>query len=213
MEISITTLSADTIKSGCIAVAVYEQGKLSPSAKRVDKASSGRLARFIKQSPLEGKPGQQLLLHGVEGVKSDRVLLLGTGKAGRIDASKFEQVAQTAVSGLRNSGTTNAAVYLDEVEVSKRDRSWKTRVVSESLHQAIYRFSQLKSDKSPDSSDRLTKLLYAVKSSAGQAAARQALRQANAIGTGCALARTLGDLPGNICTLTRRGDLAASTSP
>ncbi|HEY5701056.1 MAG TPA: leucyl aminopeptidase [Gammaproteobacteria bacterium] len=208
MEISISTRSADTIKSGCIALAVYEQGKLSPSAKRVDKASSGRLAQLIKQSSLEGKTGQQLLLHGVEGVNSDRVLLLGAGGAGRIDASKFEQVAQTAVSGLRNSGATNAAVYLDEVEVSERDGSWKTRVLSESLHQAIYRFSQLKSDKSSESSERLTELVYAVKSSSTQATARQAVRQANAIGAGCALARTLGDLPGNICTPTFLADEA-----
>jgi len=200
MEISITTRKAETIKAGCIAVAVYENGKLSRSAKRLDQASSGRLSRLIEQSSLTGKVGQQLLLHGVEGVDSDRILVVGAGKSRRLSASEFQKVAQSAVSGLRSSGAADAAVYLEELEVSERDAAWQARVAAESLHQALYRFDQLKSDKSAETPERLSKLIYAVRSKSGQATIRRAIRQANAIAAGSALARTLGDLPGNVCT-------------
>lgn len=212
MEISITTRRAEAIEAGCIAVAVYEKRELTQSARRVDKASSGRLSALVEQSSLTGKAGQQLLLHGIDGVSSDRVLVVGAGKAGPLDASGFEKVTQAAVSGLRKSGAADAAVYLDELDVSGRDAAWRTRVVAETLHQAIYRFDQLKSDKSPDSPERLSKLHYAVKSEPGQATARQAIRQANAIAAGSALARTLGDLPGNICTPGYLADQARQIS-
>ncbi|MDX1512651.1 MAG: leucyl aminopeptidase [Gammaproteobacteria bacterium] len=208
MEISVTTRRADAIKSGCVVAAIFEKGKLSTSAKRLDKATSGRLSELVKESSLQGKAGQQLLLHDLDGIDSDRVLLVGAGKSGKLDPPRFQKVAGTAVSGLRQSGAADAAVYLDELDVADRDGAWKVRVLVEGLQNAVYRFDQLKSDKSSDTPERLSKLSYALKSKSAQAAARRAIRQANAISAGTELARTLGDLPGNICTPSYLADEA-----
>ncbi len=200
MQTNFTTQSAADVSAGCVAVAVYEDRQLSPSAKKLDTATSGQLKKLLKSSPLKGKPGQQLLLHNVAGIKGDRVLLVGAGKPGKLDIAGFGKVVDAVVAGCRGSGAESAAVYLSELEVSGRDSSWKFRRVVESFQQARYRFNQLKSDKSSEEPDRLKTLSLGLKSAREQAGARQAAREAEAVAAGSALAKTLGDLPGNICT-------------
>lgn len=200
METKFSTQSAADLSAGCVAVTIFENRQLSPSAKKLETASSGRLSKLIKASPLTGKTGQQLLLHGVPGVGSDRVLVVGAGKREKLDTGRFRRVADAVVSGCRGSGATSAAVYLSELDVAERDAAWKVRCVVELFQQARYRFDQLKSEKSSDDPDRLKTLTYAITSAREQAKARQASREAEALAAGSALAKTLGDLPGNICT-------------
>ena len=208
METSITTRSADAVSVGCVAVAVYEGRRLSDSAKHLDAASSGRLGALLKQSPLEGKIGQQLLLHDISGIISERVLVLGAGKRGRLSVERFQQLAQATAAGCRNSGAKQAAVFLSELDVAERDDAWKIRTVVETLHDASYRFDQMKSEKPSELPERLSKLILAVDSRDNQTAARQAAREAEAIAAGSALAKTLGNLPGNICTPSYLADQA-----
>lgn len=208
MQTNFTTQSAPDLEAGCIAVTIFEDRQLSPSAKKLDVASSGRLTKLIKASLLEGKTGQRLLLHGISGVNCDRVLVVGAGKRGKLDTARFRQVVDAVVAGCRGSGADSAAVCLAELDVSERDNAWKVRSVVESFHQARYRFDQLKSEKSSDEPDRLKTVTYAIKSSREQAGARQASKEAEAVAEGSALAKTLGDLPGNICTPSYLADQA-----
>ncbi len=208
MQTDFTTKKATDIRTGCVAVTVFEDRQLSPSAKELDTASSGRLKKLIKSSLLEGKAGQQLLLHGVPGIESDRVLLVGAGKRGGLDAARFRRVVDAAVSGCRSSGADSAAVYVSELEVTGLDNIWKVRRLVESFEQARYRFDQLKSEKSSEQPDRLKKLTCGIQSGREQAKARQAAEEAKAVAAGSALAKTLGDLPGNICTPSHLADEA-----
>ncbi len=208
METNFTSKSADEISTGCIAVTLFEDRQFSPSGKKLDAAASGRLSKLIKASPLEGKTGQSLLLHGISGISSDRVLVVGAGKREKLETTRFRRIVDAVVAGCRGSGAEDAAVYLSELDVAERDNVWKVRCVVESFQTARYRFDQLKSDKSSEEPDRLKTLIYAVKSSREQAAARQASKEAEAVAAGSALAKTLGDLPGNICTPSYLADQA-----
>ncbi|HSS63836.1 MAG TPA: leucyl aminopeptidase [Gammaproteobacteria bacterium] len=208
MQTDFTTQSVTDLKAGCVAVTLFEDRQLSPSAKKLDVASSGRLKRLVKGSNLEGKTGQQLLLHGISGINSDRVLLVGAGKRGKVDSARFRRIVDAVVSGCRGSGADSVAVFLSELDVAERDNAWKVRCVVESFHQARYRFDQLKSEKSSDQADRLETLTCAISSSRELAKARQASREAQAVAAGSALAKTLGDLPGNICTPSYLADQA-----
>jgi leucyl aminopeptidase len=208
MQTEFTTKAAGDLSSGCVAVTMFEDGQLSPSAKSLDQASDGRLRKLIKGSSLEGKAGQQLLLHDVSGVGSERVLVVGAGKAGQLDSARFRRVVDAVVAGCRGSGADSAAVFVSELEVSGRDSVWKVRRVVEAFHQARYRFDQLKSVKPSEKPDRLKKLTYGLGTSRDQTKAREASRQAEAVAAGSALARTLGDLPGNICTPSYLADQA-----
>ncbi len=208
MQTDFTTQSVTDLSAGCAAVTVFEDRQLSPSARKVDLASSGQLKKLIKGSLLDGKAGQQLLLHGISGVESDKVLVVGAGKRDQLDAACFGRIVDAVVAGCRDSGADSAAVYLSELAVAERDNAWKVRRVVESFAQAVYRFDQLKSEKSSDQPDRLKKLTYGIKSTREQAKARQASKEAEAVAAGKALAKTLGDLPGNICTPSYLADQA-----
>ncbi len=48
--------------SGALAVGVLEGGLLTPSAKQVDKKTSGAVKRAIKASRFNGKAGQKLMI-------------------------------------------------------------------------------------------------------------------------------------------------------
>jgi leucyl aminopeptidase len=208
MQTEFSTKGASDLSSGCVAVAVFESGQLSPSAKKLDLASSGQLKKLIKASSLEGKAGQRLLLHDIPGIGSDRILVVGAGKRGAVDTARFRRIVDGVVAGCRGSGAGSAAVFLSELDVTGRDNAWKVRCVVEAFHQARYRFDQLKSEKSSDKPERLKKLTYGIASSREQARAREASKQAEAVAAGSALAKTLGDLPGNICTPSFLADQA-----
>ncbi|MEG0084803.1 MAG: M17 family peptidase N-terminal domain-containing protein, partial [Massilia sp.] len=72
-----TKSTLGTAKSGCIAVAVFENKKLSPAAKSLD--SKGAISAALKSGDISGKPGSTLLLRAVDGVAAERVLLVGMG--------------------------------------------------------------------------------------------------------------------------------------
>ena len=208
MQTDFTTKSASDLSAGCVAVTIFEKGQLSASAKKLDLASSGRLRKLIKASSLEGKAGQQLLLHDISGIGSDRVLVVGAGKRGEVETARFRRIVDAVVAGCRGSGADSAAVFLSELDVSGRDSVWKVRCVVEAFHQARYRFDQLKSEKSSAKADELKKLTYGINSTRERDKAREASKQAEAVAAGTALAKTLGDLPGNICTPSYLADQA-----
>ena len=79
MEFSIKSGAPLTSRAGCLVVGVYEPRKLSGAAAAVDRASKGYLAGVVRRGDMQGKSGTTLLLHGVPGVASERVLLVGDG--------------------------------------------------------------------------------------------------------------------------------------
>nr|MBP6712235.1 leucyl aminopeptidase [Propionivibrio sp.] len=72
---------------------------------------------------------------------------------------------------------------------------------------SAYRFDQFKSKKNENHS-KLRKLAFAVEQRSELALAEDALLQGQAIAEGMALAKTLGNLPGNVCTPTYLADTA-----
>jgi len=82
--------------------------------------------------------------------------------------------------------------------VRQRSVAWRVRQAALSAQEALYRFDQFKS-KNEKSERALCALSFAVEHKAVDEA-EEALSQGLAIGEGVALAKTLGNLPGNVCT-------------
>src|SRR5207249_11640673 len=81
MEFTIKSGSPEKQRSACVVVGVFDNRKPSLSAELVDRASGGYMSEIIRRGDLEGKLVSTLLLHNVRGTLSDRVLLVGLGKA------------------------------------------------------------------------------------------------------------------------------------
>ena len=82
MEFVVKNTKAAAAKTATLVLPVNENQQLGPVAQSVDQASGGVISTILKRGDLSGKPGQTLLLHSVPGLKAERVLLVGTGKAG-----------------------------------------------------------------------------------------------------------------------------------
>jgi leucyl aminopeptidase len=194
MEFSIKTLSPETAKTGCVVLGVYSEKELTPPARRVDQRSRGGLRAAL--ADLSGKLGSTLLLRALPNVAAERVLLVGLGAKKEFGEAAYRDALRAAANALRELGAKHAVLYLVDLKVGSQPISWNVRQAVLGAREAFYRFDQLKSQKkNPEPSlARITLPLPPA------AALEQALREAQATADGTDLARTLGNLPANICT-------------
>ncbi len=193
MEFSIKTLSPETAKTGCVVLGIYSEKELTPPARRVDQHSRGALRAAL--ADLSGKTGSTLLLRGLPHVAAERVLLVGLGARKEFGEAAYRDAVRAAANALRELGAKDAALFLVDLKVKSRPLSWNLRQAVLGIREAFYRFDELKQKKSPAPSlERVTLPLPP----AAQLA--QALAEARATADGADLARTLGNLPSNICT-------------
>ncbi len=205
MEFSIKQSGPEKQRSGCVIVGVHEGGKLSTAGQQLDKATGHRLSDFIARGDMDGKPGSTLMLHHVENIAAERILLVGLGKAAEFTAKPFLDALRAIFGALQKTASKDAALYLIDFAVKGRDEAWKIKQTVMAAAESDYRCDQLKSK--PADAPALRKILLGC---AGKpsVAAQQALDQAVAVVHGMKLTKDLGNLPGNICTPTYLADQA-----
>ncbi len=199
MEFSIRSGSPEKQRSACVVVGIFEPRKLSVPAEVIDNAGRGYLSDLVRRGDMEGKLGSTLLLHNVPGTLADRVLLVGLGKEKEFREKEFRTAVATAVRTLNETGGFDGTLYLTELQVKKRDVTWRVRQAVMVALETLYRFDKLKSKKD-DVRRPLRKLTFCVERRNELATAEDALAQGQAIAAGTTLMKDLANLPGNICT-------------
>jgi len=199
VEFSIKSGSPEKQRSGCVVVGVFETRKLTLSAEIIDNAANRYLSDILRRGDMEGKAGSTLLLHNVPGTLCDRVLLVGLGKEKDYREKEYCAALRTAIKALNETGALDGTLFLTESAVRKRSVAWRIRQAVIIAEETVYRFDQFKSKKN-DVRHPLRKLTLTIERRTELAAAEEALAQGQAIAGGVALARTLGNLPGNVCT-------------
>ncbi|OUD14355.1 leucyl aminopeptidase [Thioflexithrix psekupsensis] len=207
MEFNVKSGQPEKQRTACVVVGVYEPRRLSDVAQKIDEVSQGHLSSILRRGDLEGKIGQTLLLHNVPNMLADRVLLVGCGRERELGDSQYRKIIAHAIRTLHDTGSMETVCYLTELNVRGRDTSWRVRHAIETAHASLYTFDQLKSKKNPTRRP-LRKIVFSVASRRELPAAEKASREAQAVATGVALAKDLGNLPGNICTPTYLADRA-----
>ncbi len=199
MEFSIKSGSPEKQRSACVVVGVFDHRKLSFPAEVIDTAAAGYLADILRRGDMDGKPGTTLLLHNVPGQLCDRVLLVGLGKEREFRDKNYRDAIRAAVKALSETGVGEAALYLTEIPVKKRDLGWCVEQAVLVASETLYRFEQMKS-KPDDSKRALRRLTLAVSRRGELPTGETAALRGQAIAAGMKLAKDLGNLPGNICT-------------
>ena len=196
MELVVKSVAAASVKTATLVLAVGEGRKLGEIAKAVDEASNGAISAVLKRGDLAGKPGQTLLLHGVAGLKAERVLLVGSGKDDLGDRS-WRKLANAVAAVLKNLGGSDAVLALDDIAITGREGHYgKYRLLAESLLDGEYVFDRFKSQKAEP---RALKKITLLADKAGLAEVERAVQHATAIASGMAFTRDLGNLPPNLC--------------
>ena len=196
MEFSIKQASPEKLKSGCVVVGVFEGGKLSAAAQIIDKAAKHVLSDLIAQGDINGKAASTLLLHKLTGVTAERVLLVGLGKANQLDTKTSMDILRATFSALNGTPAKDAALYIADEGVGKK-ADWVIKQAVFTASEQAFRADGLKSK--PSKAATLKNISFATLEKP-VAVLKQALDQAIATVHGIDLAKTLGNLPGNICT-------------
>ena len=199
MEFSIKSGSPEKQRSACVVVGVFENRKLTLPAGLIDKVADGYLSEIIRRGDMDGKAGSSLLLHAVPATLCDRVLLIGLGKEKEFREKEYCAAIRNAVKTLNETGATDGILFLTGIAVRKCSIDWRIRQAAIIAQETLYRFEQFKSKKSRVRRP-LRKLAFTIERRSELTQAESALAQGLAIAEGVALARTLGNLPGNVCT-------------
>ena len=196
MDFSTRTVAAEAVKADCIAVGMFAEGELTAQARTIDAAAKGALRAAVKSGDATGKRGSSVMLRGLPGVATGRVLLVGLGKRKEFSDRAFIEAVRTAVLAA-GPAVRELAVAATDWLPSGRDSLWQARQLVLAAREAVFRVDELKSRKD-DVQEGPARIVLV--HTARDAGAEHGLTQGTAIANGVELAKRLGNLPANICT-------------
>ncbi|SEI92480.1 leucyl aminopeptidase [Allopseudospirillum japonicum] len=197
MEFNLFTHTPENAETACILLGVGQGGHLCSLGKTLDAQSGGQISQILQRGDFQAKLAQTYLLPWVQGIQAQRILLVGCGELDKLDEGKFRRLAKAGFDALAAFNLSDALVALTQIELGQRPLAWKIRTLAETALTSLYRFQQCKSEPKD------TPSLHEVSFYTGPVhdeTCQGALRIGQAVGEGINLARTLGNLPGNLCT-------------
>ncbi len=206
MQLSLKTVKDPAaLRTGCLVLPVSEGAGLEGASALVDRACGSRLSRLIAAEHFSGAAGRSMVAHALPGLAAARVVLMGVGKPGTLDAAGARKALSSALGTIRSTGTTDAVVLTGGMAVKDRDGAWLLRQLGMLAETGGYRYTRTLSK--PEPAPRLARLAVGLDTKPPRALS-VALSEGGAIGRGMNLARELGNTPANICTPTHLAEQA-----
>jgi len=200
MEFSTQTSAAlAQIKTAALALGVFSDADLTPLATQIDEVSGGALREVLK-TEFQAKAGSHIVLRKLPGIKAQRVVLVGLGKQADWQSSVHAQAELAFARWCVQARVVEAVSTLAALDCPKTDVTDRARALAVAAGQATYHYDATLGEADKDARPKLEKLVLAGISRSQNAPVQKGLQQGKAIASGMQLARTLGDLPGNICT-------------
>ncbi|EXJ13449.1 leucyl aminopeptidase [Imhoffiella purpurea] len=207
MEFKIKTGEIAKLKTPCLVIGIFEKRKLTGPAEDLDAASGDRLTALLKKGDMDGEVGQTLMTYDLPGVTAERVVLLGLGKKKEFDRAGFRKALAAVVPLLQQYHSGDAVLALPDPLPAQTDLYSSVRDVALVAEDRSYRYTRTKDDKRAPKTP-LKRLTIWVPDKGSVAAAESAARHGSAMASGIALAKELGNLPGNLCTPSYLADTA-----
>jgi len=199
MQSTIITGDLTQVETPCLILGVFSERQLSEAAKPVDTVSHGALTAVLEKGDLDGKTGSALMLYGIPGVTAERILLVNCGKHEEFDRSAYEKAMKAALVRLDSARLSSALCALTALEPNGLDTYQCVRHTVLLAAQSAYRYTQTK-QPATEAPAPLAELDCWIGDAAQTDLAERGAAHGVAIAEGVAMARDLGNLPGNICT-------------
>jgi leucyl aminopeptidase len=185
-------------KTPCLIVGVFDKRKLADVGEDLDKASDGALKALLGTGDMDGRSGTCLMAYDLPGIAAERVLLVGCGKRKELDRKGYGKALGAALTRLGEAGVAEALWTLADLP-NDLDLYQAVRLAAEQAAASAYRYEHTKKP-AKDAPEPLKGFGFWIGDKGDSATAERAASHAGAIAAGVALARDLGNLPGNICT-------------
>jgi leucyl aminopeptidase len=198
MEITLESSSPEKARTGVLVAGAFADGALPPSTQKIDEASKGKISATIKRGDLGEKAGASLLLYDLPGIEAERVLLVSLGKRNEFGDKAFRDALNGAAQALANGAAKDAVVTLADIEVPGRSSVWRVQEASRLLADGAYRFNAPRAKNNNKKNLGANKIVLLTSEKVNEKV-KTAVGRGQAIAEGMALAKDLGNLPGNIC--------------
>jgi len=214
MEIAVVVADCTEHPTPLLAVPVFEgEQELTGQVAKVDERLEGQIAKILRMD-FKGKEGQTQLLYPPPGagLAPERILLLGIGKRADLDLERLRRAAATAVKQAGRLGVASFSTIMEHVDaVSPRiSLSSAARAVAEGIELGGYVFDEFRKPKAEDPpAGRVGRVEIVEPAGEKTREIETGVRIGRALARGENLARTLGNLPGNVATPTYLGERAA----
>jgi leucyl aminopeptidase len=202
MKFTLDSTLATDLETACLVIGAFEDAPLSRSAQLIDQACAGKLQQLIKSGDINTDWKETTLLHGLDGVKAKRILVVGCGEVKKFTSVRYDSVCSSAGTFLRDHTTTAAHICLHEIDVDKTTDYWRLRQAAINLERANYRYTATKKPKDDENQPLASASFNAT------ADMQAALREARGIAKGYLRSTELGNLPPNICNPAFLADTA-----
>ena len=208
MEFTIKTAAPEKLRVGVLVVGAHADGALPAATQALDTATGGRIAAVLKRGDLDAKAGSTLMLHDLPGVAAERVLLVGLGAADEFGDKAYRDAVSAAAKALAGGAARDAAVALADVEFPGRSLAWRLQQATRLLADGAYRYDAPRAADKGGKKERGAKKLTLLIAGKVSAELETAVHRGQAVAEGMALARDLGNRPGNVCTPTHLAETA-----
>ena len=200
MKFSTNNKKINEIKSDCLMISIFNDGKLRGCAKLVNTANGKLIDDFIKNKDIQGKIGQTRIIP-VTGKSYKRIVLVGCGKYEDFSQKNYRKAVISALNKISHTNHKSVVSLIhDGVEkIDNPEKAYRlSRVLAESWHSISYHYTTTKESNKKNLGLRKIEI-----GTNGKKAIRElqtGLKHGDAIGKATQLVRELGDLPANICT-------------
>ncbi|QEA37830.1 leucyl aminopeptidase [Pistricoccus aurantiacus] len=198
MEFPVKTTNPVKAETACLVIPVFKDGDLLPAAEKLDNASERLIGQLVERGDFTAELGKVQLISFAPGLNADRLLLVGLGEREKCNEARYRKALDAAFTALANLSVDEVASALGDVPVPDRGGQWKARMIAESALRNVYRFTEFKS--SPKPKPQLEQVTLLVSDGDDANSAQEGARVGKAVGEGINYTRTLGNLPGNVCT-------------
>lgn len=214
MNVTVVPADVAAFETPLLAVELFEGDEpLAGLAGELDERLGGRIADVRRRGDFRGKQGETLLLYPAPGaLAAERLLLVGLGRRDELDLERLRRAAATAVKEAARLRVPRVASTLHHgAQVAERiDPVAAARAAAEGAVLGAYRFTEMKSRPENDEAPAPVAEFVILERDGERARQREAgVRVGMAVARGENLARTLGNLPGNVATPSYLAETAA----
>jgi leucyl aminopeptidase len=183
-------------ETGTIVVGVAADRQLTPGAAEVDKRTKGALKRALAASRFTGKREQTLDLLAPDGLKAERVLMVGLGKPEELDELALQAIGGAALARLNQAGVKAAACLVGPgLAGGKLDDATRAAHLAYGARLRSYRFDRYRTKEEADKKPTLAKLGFVL---GDAAAARRHYGRLDKVADGVFFTRDLVTEPPNV---------------
>jgi leucyl aminopeptidase len=155
----ISFVEPDQPGSGAVVVGVWEEGVLTPAARRLDEATGGTITRAVSAAPrFNGKKDELLPIISPANLSLSRIVLAGLGKPEAVDARALQQLGGKLLAHLSGAGEEAATFAVDVDESAPISGAEAAAQLAFGAQLRAYRFDKYKTKQKPEQKPSLKDL-------------------------------------------------------